>query len=363
MKRKLVLENGREFIGEAFGSNEEVVAELVFNTSVVGYQEIISDASYANKMICMTYPLIGNYGLTDEDFESKNVFARGLIVREYNDLPSNFRYTRTLSEVMEENKVSGVSGVDTRELTKIIRENGSMKAIITDVDKPLVECLEIINDTDINENLINKVSSKRVWYSRTANPTYTVALIDLGTRLSIVKNLNSIGCNVIVYPYNTSVEEILKSKPNGIVLSSGPEVGDLEFVNIINELKGKLPILGIGQGHILLGASYGLYPNKMKFGQHGLNHPTKNTTNGRVYNRCHAHQFAFINSTFKHKSLKVLEYGLVEDVVESFIDNKNKTIGVQYYPDLLSVDNAYSTFLNFMNLKKEEAKNAKKNRS
>ena len=358
MKRKLVLENGREFFGEAFGSCEEVVAELIFNTSVVGYQEIISDPVYANKMICMTYPLIGNYGLTDEDFESKNVFAKGLIVREYNDLPSNFRYTRTLGEVMEENKVSGICGIDTRELTKVIRENGSMKALITDVDKPLNKCLEKINDIDINENLINKVSSKRVWYSRTANPTFTVALIDLGTRLSIVKNLNSLGCNVIVYPHNTSVEEILKSKPNGIVLSSGPEVGDLEFVNTINELKGKLPILGIGQGHILLGASYGLYPNKMKFGQHGCNHPTKNTINGRVYNRCHSHQFALLNSTYKHDELTVLEYGLVEDVVESFIDKKNCTIGVQYYPDLLSVDNAYSIFLNFM---KEEAKNAKKN--
>ena len=137
MKRKLVLQNGKTFIGDGFGSLNECVAELIFNTSVVGYQEIISDPVNSNKMICMTYPLIGNYGLTDEDYESKNIFAKGLIVREYNDLPSNFRYTRTLGEVMEENNVCGISEVDTRELTKIIRENGSMKAIITDVDKPL----------------------------------------------------------------------------------------------------------------------------------------------------------------------------------------------------------------------------------
>ena len=216
MKRKLVLQNGKTFEGVGFGSLNECVAELIFNTSVVGYQEIISDPVNSNKMICMTYPLIGNYGLTDEDYESKNIFAKGLIVREYNDLPSNFRYTRTLSEVMEENNVCGISEVDTRELTKIIRENGSMKAIITDVDKPLEECLEIINSTDINENLASKVSSKRVWYSRTANPTNSVALIDLGTRLSIIKNLNSLGFNVTIYPANSSVEEILKSKPDVI---------------------------------------------------------------------------------------------------------------------------------------------------
>ena len=135
MKRKLVLANGKTFIGEGFGSLKDCVAELVFNTSVVGYQEIISDPANSNKMICMTYPLIGNYGLTDEDYESKNIFTRGLIVREYNDLPSNFRYTRTLGEVMEENNVCGISNVDTREITKIIRTEGSMKALICDADK------------------------------------------------------------------------------------------------------------------------------------------------------------------------------------------------------------------------------------
>ena len=363
MKRKLVLENGKTFVGEAFGSLNEVVAEITFNTAVVGYQEMISDPANANKMICMTYPLIGNYGLADEDYESKNTFAKGLIVREYNDSPSNFRYTRTLAEVMEENNVSGISEIDTRELTKVIRTEGSMKAIIADLDKPLEECLEIIKNTNVNEGLASKVSSKRIWHSRTANPSYTVALIDIGTKLSIVKNLNTLGCNVIVYPYNTSVEEILKNKPNGIVISSGLEVENAEVINLINQLKGQLPILGIGYGHTLLGMSYGLKPVKMLFGQNGLNHPTKNTVNGRVYGRNHAHQYAFKNSEFNFPKLKVLEYGLVEDVVESIVDETNLTVGVQYYPDLLSVDNAYSIFVKNMNLKKGEARNAKKNRS
>ena len=139
MKRKLVLEDGHIFLGEGFGSPDEKVAEIVFNTSIVGYQEILSDPSYCGQMVCMTYPLIGNYGLTDEDYESKNIYMSGFIVREYNDVPSNFRFTRTLGEVMEENHAVGISGVDTREIVRIIRDHGSMKALICDIDKPMEE--------------------------------------------------------------------------------------------------------------------------------------------------------------------------------------------------------------------------------
>ena len=141
--RKLVLENGKVFEGKGFGSLNEAVAEIIYNTAVVGYQEIISDPTNCNKMICMTYPLIGNYGLADEDYESKHICAKGLIVREYNDDPSNFRYTRTLGEVMEENNISGICNVDTRSIMRIIRNEGTLKALICDIDKPLEECMEV----------------------------------------------------------------------------------------------------------------------------------------------------------------------------------------------------------------------------
>ena len=158
MRRKLVLEDGHVFLGEGFGSNEEKVAELVFNTSMVGYQEILSDPSYCSQFVCMTYPLIGNYGLTDEDYESKNIFMSGFIVKEYNDLPSNFRYTKTLDEVMEENHVVGISSIDTRELVRLNRDKGSMKALICDIDKPLEECQKVIAEYNSPSDQVSRVS-------------------------------------------------------------------------------------------------------------------------------------------------------------------------------------------------------------
>ena len=161
MKRKLVLQNGETFIGESFGSQQEVISEVVFNTAVVGYQEILSDPTNNENIICMTYPIIGSYGMTDEDYESKNNYAKALVVKEYNDSPSNFRYTRTLSEVMEENHVVGLCGIDTRKLTRIIQQQGTMKGIICDEDKSIEECLKLIEEHSTNEKAYQNVSSKK----------------------------------------------------------------------------------------------------------------------------------------------------------------------------------------------------------
>ena len=245
--RKLVLEDGAEYYGTGFGYGGDAVCEIVFNTSMVGYQEIISDPSYTYQAVVMTYPLIGNYGIADEDYETKIPTIGGLIVREYNDLPSNFRYTKTLSEVMEEYKIPGLAGVDTRKLTRSIRDIGSRCGVITDADTPTDKAIEMIKNSPVPHDAVAKVSCKKRWYSRTANAKYNVVAIDCGIKLNIIRSLNARGCNVTVMPYNTSAAEVEKMKPDGIFLSNGP--GDPEdvipVIDLVKKLRGKYPIFGI----------------------------------------------------------------------------------------------------------------------
>ena len=207
--KKIVLENGCEFFGYGFGADREAVNEIVFNTSMVGYQEIISDPSYTGQMVVMTYPLIGNYGITDEDYETKFPTCGGLIVREYNDVPSNFRYTKTLAEVLEEHNIPGIMGIDTRRLTRIIRSEGSQRVIITDASVSKEEALEKLKNTPIMHDHVKQVSCKKRWFSRTPNHKYDVIAIDCGIKYNIIRALNARGCNVTVVPYDTTAEEIL----------------------------------------------------------------------------------------------------------------------------------------------------------
>ena len=335
MRRKLVLEDGHVFQGEGFGSNEEKVAELVFNTSMVGYQEILSDPSYCSQFVCMTYPLIGNYGLTDEDYESKNIFMSGFIVKEYNDLPSNFRYTKTLDEVMEENHVVGISSIDTRELVRLIRDKGSMKALICDIDKPLEECQKVIAEYNYPSDQVSRVSSKKIWYSRTPNPLYNVVAIDCGVKLNIIRKLDKAGCNAVVVPYNTPKEVIMKYKPDGLFLSNGP--GDpenvKEVIELVKELRGVLPILGICLGHQIIGLAYGAKTYKMKFGHRGGNHPVKNLDTDKVEITSQNHSFAIDISSLKNTSLRLSHINLLDNEAEGMIDEERSVIAVQYHPE------------------------------
>lgn len=335
MKRKLVLEDGHVFEGVGFGSAEEKIAEIVFNTSMVGYQEILSDPSYCDQMVCMTYPLIGNYGLADEDYESKNIFMSGFIVREYNDLPSNFRYTRTLGEVMEENHVVGISEVDTREIVRIIRDHGSMKALICDIDKPMEECREALQEYQYPQNQVSKVSAKKIWYSRTANPLFTVVAIDCGVKLNIIRKLNAAGCNVIIVPYNTPKETILRYKPDGLFISNGP--GDpenvQEVIQLIKDMKGLLPILGICLGHQMIGLAYGAKTYKMKFGHRGGNHPVKNLDTDKVEITSQNHSFALDAKSLKGTGLRLTHQNLLDEEAEGVMDDAHNVLAVQYHPE------------------------------
>ncbi len=356
--KKIVLENGSEFYGWGFGADREAVNEIVFNTSMVGYQEIMSDPSYTDQMVCMTYPLIGNYGITDEDYETKVPTMGGMIVREYNDLPSNFRYTKTLSEVLDEYGIPGISGVDTRKITRIIRDEGSQKVLITDASTPHEKAMEMLLAYEIPHDMVARVSCKKRWYSRTPNHKYDVVAIDCGIKLNIVRKLNEKGCNVTVVPYNTSAEEIMKMRPDGLFLSNGP--GNPEdvtpVINVVKELKGKLPIFGICLGHQMISLALGAKTFKMKFGHRGGNHPVMNLETGKIEITSQNHSYAVDCDSLKGTELKLTHKNLLDNTAEGVESPENRLFSVQYHPESAPgpQDSEY-LFDKFIALMKKEA--------
>lgn len=333
--RKLILEDGSEYMGYSFGSVSDRVLEIVFNTSMAGYQEIVSDPSYTYQAVVMTYPLIGNYGITDDDFESKAITIGGLIVRDYNDMPSNFRYTKTLSELLEENDIPGIYGIDTRKLTRSIRDLGSRRVLITDISTPLEDGLAIIKSTPVPHDAVSKVSCKKRWYSRTANPVYNVVALDCGIKLNIIRSLNKCGCNVTIVPYNTTAEEIEFMNPDGVVLSNGP--GDPEDVvtaiELVRNLRGKYPIFGICLGHQIISLAYGAKTYKLKFGHRGGNHPVKNLETGKIEMTSQNHSYAVDPASIEATELEITHINLLDKTVEGVECRADKVFSVQYHPE------------------------------
>lgn len=333
--RKIVLEDGSCYEGYAFGANVDRVCEIVFNTSMVGYQEIVSDPSYTDQMVVMTYPLIGNYGVTDEDYETKIPSIGGLIVCDYNDMPSNFRYTKTLSELLEEFNIPGISGIDTRKLTRSIRDLGSRRVLITSIDTTVEEALEIIKNTPVPHDQVSRVSCRKRWYSRTANPQFNVVAIDCGIKLNIIRSLNHFGCNVTVVPFDTTPEEIEFMKPDGVFLSNGP--GDPEdvtaVINTVKALKGKYPIFGICLGHQMISLAYGAKTYKLKFGHRGGNHPVMNLKTGKIEITSQNHSFAVDLNSLEGTGLTATHVNLLDNTCEGLECKKDGVFSVQYHPE------------------------------
>ena len=357
MNKKIVLADGSEYYGYGFGANLDRVAELVFDTSMCGYQEIVTDLAYAGQMVLMTYPLIGNYGITDEDYESKIPCCGGLIVREYNDNPSNFRYTKTLAEVMEEYDIPGIAGFDTRELTRKIRDNGSCKAIITSAETPKEEAMKILAETELAKNLVSQVSCKKTWYARTANHKYNVVALDCGIRLSTVQALNSLGCNVTVVPYDTTAEAILLMKPDGVLISGGPGApDDVAFIaDEIKKIVGKVPVFGVGLGHELIGMAYGAKAYKLKFGHHGGNHPIKTLATGNIETVSQNHNYAIDADSVNGTKLTVTKVNILDGVVAGLACEEDKVFSVQYHPQISTGPNGrIGAYEQFIALMKEE---------
>ncbi|MFA6867368.1 MAG: glutamine-hydrolyzing carbamoyl-phosphate synthase small subunit [Clostridia bacterium] len=335
IKRKLVLEDGTEFIGTGFGSNVDAIGEVAFNTSMAGYQEIISDPSYTDQIIVMSYPIIGSYGITDDDFESRMMTLKAFIVRDYNDTPSNFRYTKTLDELLEENGVPGLEGIDTRKLVKLIRSNGNMVAMLVDADRDSEEVLKIVRNYKYPTDEVSRVSCKKRWYSRTPNHQYNVVAVDCGIKLQMIRELNRLGCNVTVVPYNIKAEDVLNLKPDGLYLSNGP--GDPtnvpEVVDLIKQMKGRVPIMGVCLGHQLIALAYGGNTYKLKFGHRGGNHPVVDKNTGLIQITSQNHGYAVDEKSLESTKLKVTHINILDKTVEGIEDKKNMVFSVQFHPE------------------------------
>lgn len=356
VNKKIVTETGYEFYGEGFGADVNAVCELVFNTSMVGYQEIISDLSYTDQAVVMTYPLIGNYGITDEDFESRSPMLGALIVREYNDIPSNFRYTKTLGEILEENSIPGVSGVDTRKIARIIRNEGNCKVLITSSDVSKKEALDILKNSGLPHDQVKRASCRKKWYSRTTNPNYNVVAVDCGIKLNIVRQLNALGCNVTVVPYDTSYEEVMSLKPDGVFLSNGP--GNPEdvtpVIELVKRLAGRIPVFGICLGHQMISLAFGAKIFKLKFGHRGGNHPVKNLKTGKIEITSQNHNYAVDLESLKNTELTATHINILDNTVEGVECPQKLIYSVQYHPESApGPQDSYYLFRRFIEMMKE----------
>ena len=333
--RQLILEDGSTYPGMGFGSRKNVVCEIVFNTSCAGYQEILSDPSYTNQAVVMTYPLIGNYGLADEDYESRLIAPGAMVVRDLCENPSNFRSTRSMRDLFEEKGIPGLFGVDTRRLTRNIRDYGSQRGLITDISVSAKEGVRRILDTPVRHDAVAVCSCQRKWYSRTSNPRFHVVAVDCGMKLNIVRMLNRNKCNVSIVPYHTGSEEILAMKPDGVFISNGP--GDPEDVpevaKMLKGLRGKIPLFGICLGHQLIALSYGAKTYRLKFGHRGGNHPVKELSTGRIEITSQNHGYAVDEASLKGSGLKVTHVNLLDGTVEGLACEEDKVFCVQYHPE------------------------------
>lgn len=353
MKAFLILSDGNVFEGTSIGAEREVISEIVFNTSMTGYLEVLTDPSYAGQAVVMTYPLIGNYGICHADEESGRPWPDGFIVRELSRVPSNFRSEDSIQNFLKENNIPGIEGIDTRALTKILREKGTMNGMITTNENYNLD--EIL--PKLKEYTTGKVVEKVTCEEKYVLPGdgFKVALMDFGAKRNIARALNKRGCEVTVYPALTTAEEILAANPDGIMLSNGP--GDpKECVSIIKEIKklydSDVPVFAICLGHQLMALATGADTHKMKYGHRGANHPVKDLQTGKVYISSQNHGYVVDMDTLDDKIARPAFIN-VNDKTNEGLEYVGKNIfTVQFHPEACAgpkdSDYLFDRFMNMM---------------
>ena len=340
MKAILALEDGKIFRGESFGATGERFGEVVFNTSLTGYQEVITDPSYKGQIVAMTYPLIGNYGVNPEDAESRKPFLEGFVVKELSKIASSWRSTGSLGDYCKANGVMGIEGVDTRQLTLHIRQAGALKAVLSTEESDEKRLVKKAKESVslVGVDLVREVSCEKKydWHEgASAKGSLKVAVIDCGVKFNMLRLLRANGCAVTVFPAQTPVDEILASKPDGVLLSNGP--GDPAAVWYVIEttrrLIGVLPIFGICLGHQMLGHALGGKTYKLKFGHHGGNQPVKDVKTGKVAISVQNHGFCVDIDSLSKKDIEITHVNLNDGTLEVMRHKKLPVFSVQFHPE------------------------------
>jgi carbamoyl-phosphate synthase small subunit len=334
----LVLADGTTYTGTAFGASGTTVGEVVFNTGMTGYQEILTDPSYAGQLVTLTYPIIGNYGVTPDDFESRRVQVSGFIVKELADAPSNWRSQETLDSFLKTHGVVGISGLDTRALTQKLRSVGVMMGVISSEKTP-DELRDLLTHATVYAEVeyVQQVSTPEpyVWPSATDETKYRIALLDCGVKFNILRSLAALGAETTVYPSHTSAETILATNPDGIFLSPGPGdpalLGDVvQTVRVLSHAK---PTMGICLGNQLIGCAFGGHTFKLPFGHRGSNHPVKDLETGRVIITSQNHGYALAAEGFDDPDVEVWQINLNDGTVEGLRHRTLPVFSIQYHPE------------------------------
>lgn len=337
-KAILVLEDGRTFHGASFGAVGETFGEMVFNTSMTGYQEILTDPSYAGQIVCMTYPLIGNYGVNEDDVESRRPWAEGFVVREASRIRSNWRSTESLDDYLKEHDIVGIEHIDTRALVRHIRDKGAMRAGISSVDVDPASLLQkVLASPDMkNRELATAVTvEEKFEYPSMDETRFHVVAYDFGVKTNSLREFAKYGCHITVVPAGTSAEDVIALKPDGIFLSNGP--GDpASMTKVIDEIKklteSNVPMFGICLGHQLIGEAFGAETFKMKFGHRGGNQPIKDLTTGKVEITSHNHGFA-VDAASLPANVEVTHINLNDNTVAGLRHKTLPVFSVQYHPE------------------------------
>ncbi|MBB6673194.1 carbamoyl phosphate synthase small subunit [Cohnella nanjingensis] len=343
MQARLLLEDGTLFTGQSFGADGASIGEVVFNTGITGYQEVLSDPSYCGQIVTMTFPLIGNYGINRDDFEAVRPFIHGFVVRRHEEVPSNWRAQYTLDHLLKEYGILGISEIDTRMLTRILRQHGTMKGILTTGSERVEELQERLGVTPLLRDQVARTSTKSVFSS--PGTKERIVLIDYGAKSGILRELTQRGCDVVVVPQDTTADDIRRLHPDGIQLSNGP--GDPKdvphAVETIRELLGEYPIFGICLGHQLFALACGADTGKLKFGHRGGNHPVKELESGRCFITSQNHGYTVKEDSIQGTDLTVTHINNNDKTIEGLKHNKFPAFTVQYHPEAAPgpFDNSY----------------------